>query len=74
MANSQDYKRLSGKKFSLKTVLIIIGAVLGSIIAWLWRDRPNPNPPALYGPPPVDTIAPCDTTDTTATSVPADNE
>ena len=74
MANSQDYNKPSGKKFPLKIVLIIIGAILGSIIAWLCRDRPDTNPPALYGPPPVDTIGTYDTLDTTETVVPADNE
>lgn len=42
------------KKFSYKLVLLIIGAILGSVIAWLFIDCSGYNQPTLYGPPPID--------------------
>ena len=43
------------KKFSYTLVSLIIGAILGSVIAWLFKDCSSYNQPTMYGPPPVDT-------------------
>lgn len=55
----------SGKKFSCSVIVLVVGALLGGIIAWLLGDCSNFNQSTVYGPPPVDT---------TQTVVPIDNE
>lgn len=42
------------KKLSYTLVSLIIGAILGSVIAWLLKDCSGYNQPTVYGPPPVD--------------------
>ena len=43
------------KKLSYALVSLIIGVILGSIIAWLFKDCSSFNQSTVYGPPPVDT-------------------
>lgn len=45
----------SKKKLSYALVSLIIGVILGSIIAWLFKDCSSFNQSTVYGPPPVDT-------------------
>lgn len=42
------------KKFSYTLVSLIIGAILGSVIALLFKDSSSYNQPTVYGPPPID--------------------
>jgi len=43
------------KKLSYTLVSLIFGAIIGSVIAWLFKDCSSYNQPTVYGPPPVDT-------------------
>lgn len=42
------------KKLSCTLVSLIIGAIIGCVIAWLLIDCSGYNQPTVYGPPPVD--------------------
>ena len=38
-------------------ISLVVGAILGGIIVWLFVDCSHIKQPTVYGPPPVDTIA-----------------